>query len=275
MSAVASRSAERIGERGARRDLDHAGDPSAMVELPLRVRLPDGRTVEREVAAWRHRRLHLSLLHSATNGYVEIGQGSRAPGAKTWWGYRGETSSFVPGGGMRGHESTWLTHALDRVATAAGSWRTEVAVAPAARRSLSREESAIGATRWLWLDIDRQTLPQLAGLLRERPAHLRVDSAGSGGEHVYWMLDRPLPAAALDRWTGEIHHWTERANRRLIRRVGGSDAACAVPDRLMRLSGTVNYEHGRHAGIVVADLALPPYRVRDLVGDLPDLDPAT
>jgi hypothetical protein len=272
MSVVTSRSAECIGERGARGEVDHAGDPSGMVELPLQVRLPDGRTVDREVAAWRHRRLHLALLHSATNGYVEIGQGHRAPGAKTWWGYRGETSSFVPGGGMRGHESQWLDRALDRVTAAVGGWRNEVAVGPAARGSFSREEASIVSTRWLWLGVDREALPGFDDLLRERPAHLRVEPAERGDQHAYWMLDRPLPAATIDRRTGMSRKWIELAHRRLIRRAGGSDSACAVAHQLMRLSGTVNYECGRHARIIHADLALPPYPARGLVGDLPDLN---
>lgn len=272
MSALAFPPELHAGDRGARRGALGAGrDPTATVELPLRIRLPDSRIFEREAAAWHHRRLHLSMLHRTTNGFIEIGQGWRSPGAKTWWGDRDKKSSIVPGGGVPGHEADWLDRALDRVAAAAAGWRTEVAVTPAARRSSSPKQPAIASTRWLWLDVDQEALPRLHDVLRERPAHLRVESAGDGGEHAYWLLDRPLPAARIDRRTGEVCEWIERANRRLIRHVGGSDPAGAVPGRLMRLSGTVNYRHGRHARIILADLALPPYRGRDLVGDLPDL----
>ena len=38
----------------------------------------------------------------------------------------------------------------------------------------------------------------------------------------------------------------------------------------MRLAGTVNGKTGRHARVIWADLALAPWSVRDLVGDLPD-----
>jgi hypothetical protein len=38
----------------------------------------------------------------------------------------------------------------------------------------------------------------------------------------------------------------------------------------MRLAGTVNYKSGAHARVIQADLALAPYSLRVLVGDLPD-----
>ena len=38
----------------------------------------------------------------------------------------------------------------------------------------------------------------------------------------------------------------------------------------MRLAGTVNGKTGRHARVIWADLALAPWSVRELVGDLPD-----
>ena len=43
---------------------------------------------------------------------------------------------------------------------------------------------------------------------------------------------------------------------------------------MMRLAGTVNYKTGAYARVVEADLALPAYRLEELVGDLPDPAPA-
>lgn len=260
-------------------------DPTAEVELPCRIRLPDGRLYEGELPAWRHRRLHLSLLHDRTDGYVEIGRGRRPPGDKTRWSSRDDEDSFLPGGAVDGHEAAWLDRALAHVAAAAARPRTEVAVVPSVRSAPAGTKAAVASTRWLWLDVDLPAaLPKLYDLLRERPPHLRVESAGSGGEHAYWKLDRPLPARHVDERTGEVQEWIERAHLRLVRRVGtwaevdgrrkllGADQACVDRGRLMRLSGTVNYKRGRHARIISANLALPPYRLRDLIGGMPDLE---
>ena len=78
--------------------------------------------------------------------------------------------------------------------------------------------------------------------------------------------------------SGELIEPIERANLRIVHRlgVGGdgkpnvADPACAERSRVMRLAGTVNGKTGAHARIIEADLALPPYRVEQLVGDLPD-----
>jgi hypothetical protein len=115
-------------------------------------------------------------------------------------------------------------------------------------------------------------------LLAERPCQLLVESAGSGGVHAYWKLDRPLPAVQVNDSTGELIEWIERANLRLIHRLGTGpdgrptvgDSQCAERARVMRLAGTVNYKTGRHARILQADFALAPYPVAQLVGGLPD-----
>lgn len=259
-------------------------DPTAEAELPCRIRLADGRVFDGELPAWRHRRLHLSLLHGRTEGYVEIGRGRRPPGGRTWWSSRQDDGSFLPGGAVGGHEATWLDRALAHVAAAAARDRTEVAVVPSVRATPSGEKSAVACTSWLWIDLDEPSaLPRLRDLLRERPPHLRIESAGSGGQHAYWRLSEPLPAQLIGSG-GEVHEWIERAHRRLVRRVGvwverdgrtvleGADRVCVDRGRLMRLAGTVNYKRGRHARIIAADLALPPYSLRRLVGDLPDLE---
>jgi hypothetical protein len=73
----------------------------------------------------------------------------------------------------------------------------------------------------------------------------------------------------------------ETAHLRLIHHLGVdqdgrpnvADLACRDRSRVMRLAGTVNYKTGRHAQILEADFGLPAYRLRDLVGDMPDPHP--
>ena len=139
-------------------------------------------------------------------------------------------------------------------------------------------------TRFLWVDVDKPgELPALWGLLAERPCHLLVESAGSGGMHAYWQLAEPLPAVTIDPDSGERVEWIKRANLRLIHRIGTgpdgrpsvADEMCAEQARVMRLAGTINYKTGRYARLVQVDLSLAPYSVAELVGDLPDPPSAT
>lgn len=70
----------------------------------------------------------------------------------------------------------------------------------------------------------------------------------------------------------------ERANLRIVHRLGVgedgkpsvADPACAERSRVMRPAGTVNGKTGIHSRIVEVDLALSPYPIAQLVGDLPD-----
>ena len=70
----------------------------------------------------------------------------------------------------------------------------------------------------------------------------------------------------------------ERANRRIIHALGVdaegrpdvADPRCAERSRVMRLAGTINHKSGAWARILEADLALDPYAIDELVGDLPD-----
>ncbi|MDW5592995.1 hypothetical protein VSS74_01510 [Conexibacter stalactiti] len=281
---TAPRLASSARERARRAAVAVGDDPTAEVELPCQIRLPGGQVYDGEMPAWRHRRLHLSLLHGGSDGIMELGCGRRPPGGKTRWSSRDDEDSFLPGGARAGDHAIWLDQTLARVAAIAARPRTEVAVVPSVRSEPSGGKAAVASTSWLWLDVDLpEALPRLYELLLERPPHLRVESAGSGGEHAYWKLDRPLPARMVDPRTGEVQEWIERAHLRLVRRVGrwaevggrpkllGADQACVDRGRLMRLSGTVNYKRGRHARIISADLARPSYRLRDLVGGLPDL----
>jgi hypothetical protein len=154
-----------------------------------------------------------------------------------------------------------------------------VFLAPAARSAPRGEKHAVGASRWLWVDVDQPgQLHALWGFLAERPCHLLIESGGSGGAHAYWKLAEPLPATRVVKATGELVEPVERANLRIIHRLGVgadgkpnvADPACAERSRVMRLAGTVNGKTGAHARIVEADLQLPPYPIGELVGDLPD-----
>jgi hypothetical protein len=89
-----------------------------------------------------------------------------------------------------------------------------------------------------------------------------------------------LPATRVIESTGELVEPIERAHLRLIHHLGSdadgkpnvADPACAERSRVMRLAGSVNGKTGAHARILEADLALPAYPIRQLVGDLPDPD---
>ncbi len=102
--------------------------------------------------------------------------------------------------------------------------------------------------------------------MAERPCHLLVESAGSGGVHAYWALDRPLPARLGQQEP------IEQANMRIVQALGEdvADANCRERSRVLRLAGTVNFNTGRYARIIEANLALAPYPPGQLVGDLAD-----
>jgi hypothetical protein len=126
-------------------------------------------------------------------------------------------------------------------------------VAPRMERAGGKR--SVHYSRWAWLDLDRpEYLPRLRELIRRKPAHMIVESAGSGGLHAYWRLREPLPACTVtdahgnvavnpvswrepdlpggvtlyrDRRTGRLIEdplsvidWIERANMRLIHALG-------------------------------------------------------
>jgi len=262
--------------------------PPASVPLPCRVRLEDGRTFSGRLPAPRHRALQLRMLHAESDGLVELTPGTRPPDGKVQLDRRKHACHYLPGGAGK-DEREWmaplLEHAEQIVAGAyarrrfAGQPREEAFVGAAPRSKPEGGKHAVTHTRWLWVDVDKPgELPALWAFLAEHPAQLIVESAGSGGVHAYWRLDRPLPAARVCDTTGEMIEPIERANLRLIHRLGiGPDGAPSVADRqcaerarTLRLAGTINWKTGRYARIVQADLALAPYPLGQLVGDLPD-----
>ena len=243
--------------------------------LRCRIRLADGRIFTGELAAERHRSLQIGLLHQDTDGLVEVAAGSRVEG-RLQITTRRRADHFLTGGGSGGEG--WRQALLELAARHADRGE-EVFLAPAARYTRRGDKHAVCASQWLWVDVDQPgQLHALWSLLTERPCHLLVESGGSGGVHAYWKLAQPLPATRTVTATGELVEPIERANLRIIHRLGVgedgrpnvADPACAERSRVMRLAGTVNGKTGAHARIIELDLQLPPYPVAQLVGDLPD-----
>ena len=245
--------------------------------LRCRVRLADGRTFCGELAAERHRALHLGLLHARSDGLVELAAGTRRDGTLQIH-TRARADHFLPGGGT-GHER-WLQALLELAAKHADRGE-ELFVAPAVRSQPRGDKHAVVHTRALWVDIDQPgQLHHLWAFLAEKPCHLLVESGG-GGAHAYWLLDRPLPATDEEQASGWRVDPIERAHERIIHRLGVdqhgrpnvADVACKDRSRLMRLSGSVNGKTGRPARILEADFQLARYPIEQLVGDLPDPTP--
>jgi len=242
----------------------------AATTLPCTVRRPDGTVFEGELPAERHQRIQIGMLHRDSAGLIEVGHGYRPPGGKTRWASRRRDDVYHPGGAAGGAD--WLDRVIAHVAQLTSRPRVEVAIVPSVRSEPRAQKDAVSYSRYLWVDVDDPAvLPRLHAFLAEHPAHLRVESAGSGGEHAYWRLSRPLPAVIPDPHSGERYEWIERANKRLIHHLGGADRACADRSRLMRLAGTTNYKRGLSARVISADFALPGYSLRTLVGALPDM----
>jgi hypothetical protein len=238
------------------------------------VRLADGRVFTGELAPERHRALQIGLVHSQSDGLVELAAGTRDDG-RLLIHTRSRANHFLPGGNT-GH-ADWLTRLL-ALAGSHAERGEEVFLAPAVRHQPRGDRHAVTHTRALWVDVDAPgQLHQLWAFLSGRPCHLLVQSAGSGGVHCYWLLDKPLPATQTLAG-GDVVEAIERANARLIHRLGVdddgtpnvADPACRDRSRLMRLAGTVNGKTGQHARILEADFQLAPYPIAALVSDLPD-----
>ncbi|MGH3991585.1 MAG: hypothetical protein ACRDSN_03870, partial [Pseudonocardiaceae bacterium] len=177
---------------------------------------------------------------------------------------------FIPGGAHPDRLGELLLQtALGEVA-AMDRAGLEVFVGPTERARAAGGKDAVERSRHLWVDIDTPgELWRLWRYCEAHPPHLLVLTEGSGGVHAYWALAEPLPARTINSDSGEIVEWVERANRRLVHALSG-DRQATDRSRLLRLAGTTNYKTGRRARIAHVDFHLPPYRVEDLVGGLPD-----
>jgi len=208
--------------------------------LRCRVRLADGRFFAGELAPERHRALQLGLLHGHTAGLVELAAGCRRDG-RLQITTRRRSDHFRPGGGAG--VQGWLA-ALLELAEHHARRGEEVFIAPAVRGAARGEKQAVLESRFLWVDVDRPgQLHALWAFLAERPCHLLIESGGSGGCHAYFRLSEPLPATRVVAATGELVEPIERANLRIIHRLGVgedgrpsvADPACAERSRVMRL----------------------------------------
>ena len=255
--------------------------------LRCRVRLADGRVFTGALAPRRHRAIQLGLLHADSPGFVELTPGSRRADGTLAVDRRRRPEHYLPGGGCG--DPRWLERLLahaerivagDYARPDAGRPPREEAfagVAPRLRRAGAKD--AVAATCFLWVDVDAaERLDALWALLAERPCHLLVESGGSGGAHAYWRLDHPLAAVREPESGPGAREPIERANDRLIHALGVdahgrpdvADPQCRERARVMRLAGTVNHKSGSWARVTQADLALAPYPLAALVGDLPD-----
>jgi hypothetical protein len=169
--------------------------PDDEVTLPVTVRLKDGREATGARPPEWHREVHLAYLHAMSRGFIEIAAGNRDEHGKLDVYTRSRREYFVPAGGPREHD--WRTAALaiaDRHLEAG----EELFLGVAPRAQLRGYKPAVQWSRWLWLDIDGpEHLGRLEALLNRKPAHLLVESAGSGGMHAYWRLARRLPATKI------------------------------------------------------------------------------
>ena len=184
-----------------------AGQPAAIGAegeremLPVTVRLKDGREVTGERTPSWHRDMHLTFLHATSRGFIEVAAGERDKGKLEIYTRR-RREYFVVAGGHR--DQAWRSEALelaDRHLQAGEE--LFLGVAPRVQQSASKQ--AVHWSRWLWLDIDgSEHLGRLQALLERKPAHLLVESAGSGGMHAYWRLARPLPASKISTEDGRV-----------------------------------------------------------------------
>jgi hypothetical protein len=250
----------------------HASDDSE--GLRCRVRLADGRVFTGPLVPERHRALQLGVLHEDSRGLVELAAGARRDG-RLQITTRRRPDHFLSGG--RVGEGDWLKPLVALAGRHADAGE-EVFVAPAVRTAARGDKHAVSETRFLWVDVDEPDgLPALWAFLTERPCDLLVESS-AGHAHAYWKLEEPLAATQLIASTGELVEPIERAHLRLIRHLGTdadgrpnvADPACAERSRVLRLAGSVNGKTGTYARILEADLLLPSYPIRQLVGDLPD-----
>jgi len=211
----------------ASQDTTDDGSELEEVKLPVTVRLKDGReaTVDRP-PEW-HRQVHLWYLHAMSRGFIEVAAGRRDEDGTLDIYTRRSRDHFVPAGGPG--EQDWRIAALELAERhlLAGE---ELFLGVAPRAQVRGGKPAVQWSRWLWIDVDgSEHLGRLDALLQRKPAHLLIESAGSGGMHAYWRLARRLPASKIRCEDGRIIvnplEVREKDTRRLVgyRELGSKD----------------------------------------------------
>ncbi len=182
------------------------------VMLPLTVRHADGSERTVQLPSVRHRQIHLGVLHSMTNGYVEIAAGYRDKRGKLKIYTRDDEEYFLPGGATGNLQWRDPLLALAERHHSKGE-DVFVGVTPRAARRATQED--IHWTRSLWMDIDDPGhAEQIDELLQAFPAHLEIASAGGDGDersdghrHLVWLLSAPQVARTVaDLDSGEVFH---------------------------------------------------------------------
>jgi hypothetical protein len=211
--------------------------------LAIRIRLPDGREVERDYPASRHREIHLGFLHRASRGYVELAAGHRDSEGELAIYTRRHRDHFLPGGGIAGPD--WPA----RLKTLAARHHQQgqelfVGVAPRSERRAGKE--FVQYSEWAWVDVDEPGhAGQVERLLTGKPAHIEIESGGSepgAGEpqrrHLYWRVARPLYARTIALGDGrvirnpaEVRQPTSEAGRTRLVGYRDGDTGEVITDR--------------------------------------------
>jgi hypothetical protein len=121
-------------------------------------------------------------------------------------------------------------------------------------------KAAIPGSRYLFIECDHpDATARLAAFAF--PPSMIVASGAPGHLHAYWRLTAPACGVEV-----------ERANRRLVRLLGG-DPACVDLARVLRPPGTLNYKHDPPAPVLLCDCRDAAYALGELTAGLPE-DPA-
>jgi hypothetical protein len=182
--------------------------PSSDTPLPTVLRSRNGRTFKGEKPAREHRRIQIALLHAQTAGFVELGAGRRAPGAKkVWVDSRWREDHFLPGGQAG---NGWLDPLL-ALADAHDQRDEELFVGVCQRSARCADKWHVQYTHWLWIDVDDPAkLPAVEAFINRptaqlpegRQPQLRVHSGR--GQHLFWKLAKPLAAITLRTTNGVL-----------------------------------------------------------------------
>ncbi len=216
---------------------------------------------------WLDELLELAAFHDKRDEEVFVGVGERdAPRGHKWH--------------VRATRCLWVdVDKPDRLAALRAFFREPTKRLPEGRQPhLVIESAGSGGMHSYWM-------------LEEPLAAVTVRTAASE-TIVNPAIVRPPDSDCViyaDPSTGEVFDGElevvepiEAANQRLIHAIGYridergrqvptvADAVCRERARVLRLAGTRNFKTGRHARIVFADLHRPPYRLDELVGELPD-----